>query len=172
METKLKLFKFYKAERGEFLFQVIDKKIPYIVRGVRYGNIGTFLIDEEEVDKNEYVEKTKEEFLEKMKVILNLIQNEMFAIENTSEEEYEEKRKIWAENYKDSITPFEEIKILLSPESIKDEKTIDWICQGDNEKDKETIKNIFEEFSKSGEKMIEKSIVLTDKKIIHLLYRQ
>ena len=110
--------------------------------------------------------------MEKMKVILNLRTNEMFAIENTSEEEYEEKRKIWAENYKESITPFEEIKILLNPETIKDEKTIDWICQGENEKDKETIKNIFEEFSKSGEKMIEKSIVLTDKKIIHLLYRQ
>ena len=28
MKTELILFKFYEAEKGEFLFQVVNKKIP------------------------------------------------------------------------------------------------------------------------------------------------
>ena len=68
MKTELILFKFYEAEKGEFLFQVVNKKIPYIVWGNIYGIIGRFLIYEEELEENEYKEITKEEFLERMKM--------------------------------------------------------------------------------------------------------
>ena len=49
MKTELKLFKFYEAEKGEFLFQVVNKKIPYIVWGNRYGRTGNFLIYDEDL---------------------------------------------------------------------------------------------------------------------------
>lgn len=170
MKTELELFKFYKEKERENYFQVVGKKIPYIVWGEMRGKIGRFLIYEEELQKIEYEEITKERFLKNIKVSSNLIQNTITLIEETSEEEYEEKRQIWFESYKESITPFEGVRILLNPERIKDEETIDWICQGENEKDKETIRNIFEEFSKSREKKIEKTIILTDKRVINLLY--
>lgn len=170
MKTELELFKFYKEKEQENYFQVVGKKIPYIVCGEMYGKIGSFLIYEEELQEREFEKITKQRFLKNLKVSSYLIQNTIALIEETSEEEYEEKRQIWFENFKESITPFEGIRILLNPEKIKDEKTIDWICQGENEKDKENIKNIFEEFSKSRAKMIEKTIILTDKKVINLLY--
>lgn len=170
MKTELELFKFYKEKERENYFQVVGKKIPYIVWGEIHGKIGRFLIYEEELQEIEYEAITKERFLKNIKVSSNLIQNTIALIEETSEEEYEEKRQIWFESCKESITPFEGVRILLNPENIKDEETIDWICQGENEKDREDIKNIFEEFSKSKEKKIEKTIILTDKRVINLLY--
>ena len=171
MKPELILFKFYKSERGEFLFQVINKKIPYIVWGNRYGNIGRFLIYEEELDKNEYEEITKEEFLRRMKIYTENIQHTINKIENTSEEKYEEKRQLWRENYEESIKPFEGSRILLHPENI-DEKTIEYICQGGDEKYKKIIRDVFDEFRKSDEKRIEKTIILTNGSIFNLLYRQ
>lgn len=170
MKTELILFKFYKSERGEFLFQVINKKIPYIVWGNRYGNIGRFLIYEEELDKNEYEEITKEEFLRRMKIYTENIQHTINKIENTSEEKYEEERQLWR-NYEESITPFEGTRILLNTDNINEE-TIESLCQEGSEIDKETIKNVFEEFGKSEEKRIEKTITLTDGRVFNLLYRQ
>ena len=158
MKTELILFKFYKAERGEFLFQVVNKKIPYIVWGNRYGKIGRFLIYEEELDKNEYEEITKEEFLRRMKMYADDIQNTISKIENTSEEEYEEKRQLWRESYEESIRPFEGSRILLHPDNIN-EKLIESLCQEGSEIDEETIKNIFDDFRKSDEKRIEKTII-------------
>lgn len=145
MKTELILFKFYEAERGEFLFQVVNKKIPYIVWGNRYGRIGRFLIYEEDLEKNEYKEITKEEFLERMKMYAEDIHYRIDKIENTSEEEYEEKRQLWRENYEESIKPFEGSRILLHPENI-DEKTIEYICQGGDEKYKKIIRDVFDEF--------------------------
>ena len=94
MKTELILFKFYKSERGEFLFQVVNKKIPYIVWGKRYERIGSFLVYDEDLEKNEYEEITKEEFLERMKMYADDIHYRIDKIENTSEEEYEEKRQM------------------------------------------------------------------------------
>ena len=98
MKRELILFKFYEAERGEFLFQVVNKKIPYIVWGNRYGRIGRFLIYEEDLEKNEYKEITKEEFLKRMKMYAENVKRTIDEIEHTSEEEYEEKRQLWREN--------------------------------------------------------------------------
>ena len=94
MKTELILFKFYEAEKGEFLFQVVNKKIPYIVWGNIYGIIGRFLIYEEELEENEYKEITKQEFLDRMKMYAEDIHYRIDKIENTSEEEYEEKRQM------------------------------------------------------------------------------
>ena len=94
MKTELILFKFYEAEKGEFLFQVVNKKIPYIVWGNRYGIIGRFLIYEEELEENEYNEITKEEFLRRMNIYAENIQHTINEIEYTSEEEYEEKMQM------------------------------------------------------------------------------
>ena len=91
-------------------------------------------------------------------------------LKNSSEEKYEEERQLWR-NYEESITPFEGKRILLNPDNI-DEKSIEYICQGGSEIDKETIKNVFEEFGKSEEKRIEKTITLTDGRVFNLLYRQ
>lgn len=110
MKTELKLFKFYNGERGEFLFQVVNKKIPYIVWGNRYGKIGRFLIYEEELDKNEYEEITKEEFLRRMKMYTENIQHTINEIENTSEEEYEEKRQIIKDFSKEVLLRLKELK--------------------------------------------------------------
>ena len=171
MKTELKLFKFYKGEGGNFLFQVVNKKIPYIVWGNRYGRTGSFLIYDEELEENEYEEITKEEFLERMKMYAEDIYYRIDKIENTSEEEYEEKRQLWRENYEESIRPFEGSRILLHPENI-DEKTIEYICQGGDEKYKKIIRDVFDEFRKSNEKRIEKPVRLTDRRVFNLLYRQ
>lgn len=171
MKTELILFKFYKSERGEFLFQVVNKKIPYIVWGKRYERIGSFLVYDEDLEKNEYEEITKEEFLGKMKMYAEDIHYRIDKIENTSEEEYEEKRQLWRENYEESIRPFEGARILLHPENI-DEKTIEYICQGGDEKYKKIIRDVFDEFRKSNEKRIEKTVRLTDGRVFNLLYRQ
>ena len=171
MKTELILFKFYEAEKGEFLFQVVNKKIPYIVWGNRYGRIGRFLIYEEELEENEYKEITKEEFLERMKMYADDIQNTISKIENTSEEEYEEKRQLWRESYEESIRPFEGSRILLHPDNIN-EKLIESLCQEGSEIDEETIKNIFDDFRKSDEKRIEKTITLSNGRVFNLLYRQ
>lgn len=171
MKTELILFKFYEAEKGEFLFQVVNKKIPYIVWGNRYGRIGRFLIYEEELEENEYNEITKEEFLRRMKMYADDIQNTISKIEETSEEEYQEKMQMWKENYKDSIAPFEGTRILLNPDNIN-EKLIESLCQEGSEIDEETIKNIFDDFRKSDEKRIEKTITLTNGRVFNLLYRQ
>lgn len=171
MKTELNLFKFYEAERGEFLFQVVNKKIPYIVWGKRYERIGSFLVYDEDLEKNKYEEITKEEFLERMKMYAEDIRYRIDKIENTSEEEYEEKRQLWRENYEESIRPFEGARILLHPENI-DEKTIEYICQGGDEKYKKIIRDVFDEFRKSNEKRIEKTVRLTDGRVFNLLYRQ
>ena len=171
MKTELNLFKFYEAERGEFLFQVVNKKIPYIVWGKRYERIGSFLVYDEDLEKNKYEEITKEEFLERMKMYAEDIHYRIDKIENTSEEEYEEKRQLWRENYEESIKPFEGSRILLHPENI-DEKTIEYICQGGDEKYKKIIRDVFDEFRKSNEKRIEKIVRLTDGRVFNLLYRQ
>lgn len=71
---------------------------------------------------------------------------------------------------KENQTPFEGMRILLNPKNIN-EKTIEWICQGGSEIDRETIRNIFNEIAKSGEKRIEKTITLTNNNIFNLLYR-
>ena len=171
MKTELILFKFYEAEKGEFLFQVVNKKIPYIVWGNRYGRTGSFLIYDEDLEKNEYEEITKEEFLERMKMYADDIHYRIDKIENTSEEEYEEKRQLWRENYEESIRPFEGSRILLNPDNIN-EKLIESLCQEGSEIDEETIKNIFDDFRKSDEKRIEKTITLTNGRVFNLLYRQ
>ena len=171
MKTELILFKFYKSERGEFLFQVINKKIPYIVWGKKYERIGSFLVYDEDLEKNEYEEITKEEFLERMKSYAEDIHYRIDKIEKTSEEEYEEKRQLWRKNYEESIRPFEGSRILLHPENI-DEKTIEYICQGGDEKYKKIIRDVFDEFRNSNEKRIEKTVRLTDGRVFNLLYRQ
>ena len=171
MKRELILFKFYQSERGEFLFQVVNKKIPYIVWGKRYERIGSFLVYDEDLEKNKYEEITKEEFLERMKMYAQDIHYRIDKIENTSEEEYEEKRQLWRENYEESIKPFEGSRILLHPENI-DEKTIEYICQGGDEKYKKIIRDVFDEFRKSNEKRIEKTVRLTDGRVFNLLYRQ
>ena len=171
MKTELELFKFYKEKERENYFQVVGKKIPYIVWGEMRGKIGRFLIYEEELQEIEYEEITKERFLKNIKVSSDLIQNTIALIEETSEEEYEEKRQIWKENYEESITPFEGTRILLNTNNIN-EKTIESLCQEGSEIDKETIKNIFDEFRKSDEKRIEKTITLTNGSVFNLLYRQ
>ena len=158
MKTELKLFKFYKGEGGNFLFQVVNKKIPYIVWGKRYERIGSFLVYDEDLEKNEYEEITKEEFLRRMKMYADDIQNTISKIEETSEEEYQEKMQMLKENYKDSIAPFEGTRILLNPDNIN-EKLIESLCQEGSEIDEETIKNIFDDFRKSDEKRIEKTII-------------
>ena len=171
MKTELELFKFYKEKERENYFQVVGKKIPYIVWGEMRGNIGRFLIYEEELQKIEYEEITKEEFLRRMKMYTENIQHTINEIKNTSEEEYEGKRQLWRENYEESITPFEGTRILLNTNNIN-EKTIESLCQEESEIDKETIKNIFDEFRKSDEKRIEKTITLTNGSVFNLLYRQ
>ena len=171
MKTELILFKFYEAEKGEFLFQVVNKKIPYIVWGNRYGRTGSFLIYDEDLEKNEYEEITKEKFLKRMKMYAENIQHTINEIEYTSEEEYEEKRQLWRENYEESIRPFEGSRILLNPDNIN-EKLIESLCQEGSEIDEETIKNIFDDFRKSDEKRIEKTITLTNGRVFNLLYRQ
>ena len=167
MKTELKLFKFYKGEGGNFLFQVVNKKIPYIVWGKRYERIGSFLVYDEDLEKNEYEEITKEEFLGKMKMYAEDIQNTISKIEETSEEEYQEKMRMWEENYKDSIAPFEGTRILLNPDNIN-EKLIESLCQEGSEIDEETIKNIFDDFRKSDEKRIEKMITLTNGRVLFI----
>ena len=167
MKTELKLFKFYKGEGGNFLFQVVNKKIPYIVWGNRYGRIGSFLVYDEDLEKNEYEEITKEEFLRRMKMYADDIQNTISKIEETSEEEYQEKMQMLKENYKDSIAPFEGTRILLNPDNIN-EKLIESLCQEGSEIDEETIKNIFDDFRKSDEKRIEKMITLTNGRVLFI----
>lgn len=94
MKTELKLFKFYEEERGEGIFQVLRKEFSYItVWGNRDERIGRFLIYEEDLEKNEYKEITKEEFLKRMKMYAENIQHTIDKIEYTSEEEYEEERQ-------------------------------------------------------------------------------
>ena len=167
MKTELKLFKFYKGEGGNFLFQVVNKKIPYIVWGKRYERIGSFLVYDEDLEKNEYEEITKEEFLRRMKMYADDIQNTISKIEETSEEEYQEKMQMLKENYKDSIAPFEGTRILLNPDNIN-EKLIESLCQEGSEIDEETIKNIFDDFRKSDEKRIEKMITLTNGRVLFI----
>ena len=94
MKTELELFKFYEAEKGEFLFQVVNKKFPYIVWGNRYGRTESFLIYDEDLEKNKYEEITKEKFLKRMKMYAENIQHKINEIEYTSEEEYEEKKQM------------------------------------------------------------------------------
>lgn len=110
MKTELKLFKFYEAEKGEFLFQVVNKKIPYIVWGNRYGRTGNFLIYDEDLEKNEYEEITKEKFLKRMKMEAENIQYTINEIEYTSEEEYEEKRQIIKDFSKEVLLRLKELK--------------------------------------------------------------
>lgn len=170
---KLELFKFYsnKDKDGLNVFQAINKKIPYILWGIKRGCIGRHLLYEEELDKADFVEIKKEEFLSIMKKEIQDFQHTISLIEETSEQEYLQKRKEYEKYLEENITPFEGKRILLNPDNI-DEKSIEYICQGGSEIDKETIKNVFEEFGKSEEKRIEKTITLTDGRVFNLLYRQ
>lgn len=173
MKTELKLFKFYsdKEKKNLNVFQVINKKVPYILWGIKAGRVGRFLLYEEDLKNTEFVEIKKEEFLSIMKKEIQDFQHTISLIEETSEQEYLQKRKEYEKYLEENITPFEGKRILLNPDNI-DEKSIEYICQGGSEIDKETIKNVFEEFGKSEEKRIEKTITLTDGRVFNLLYRQ
>ena len=173
MKTELKLFKFYsdKEKKNLNVFQVINKKIPYILWGIKASRVGRFLLYEEDLKNTEFVEIKKEEFLSIMKKEIQDFQHIISLIEETSEQEYLQKRKEYEKYLEENITPFEGTRILLNPDNI-DEKSIEYICQEGSEIDKETIKNVFEEFGKSEEKRIEKTITLTDGRVFNLLYRQ
>ena len=83
---KLELFKFYsnKNKEGLNVFQVINKKIPYILWGIKRGCIGRHLLYEEELDKADFVEITKEEFLITIKKEMQSFQRTISLIEETS----------------------------------------------------------------------------------------
>ena len=132
---KLELFKFYsdKEKTNLNVFQVINKKIPYILWGIKAGRVGRFLLYEEDLKNTEFVEITKEEFLSIMKKEIQDFQHTISLIEETSEQEYLQKRKEYEkyleEKYFCEKTNFQKIEEILESsgetEKIKKNEYVD-----------------------------------------------
>jgi hypothetical protein len=177
MKPELKLFNFYsdKEKTNLNVFQVINKKIPYILWGIKAGRVGSFLLCEEDLKNTEFVEITKEEFLSIMKKEIQDFQHTISLIEETSEQEYLQKRKEYEKYLEENITPFEGKRILLNPDNIVGEmgkNIISRICEGASENDREAVTAIFNSFQKSSDKRIEQTIELSNGEKYNLLFRQ
>lgn len=171
---KLELFKFYsnKNKEGLNVFQVINKKIPYILWGIKRGCIGRYLLYEEELDKADFVEITKEEFLITIKKEMQSFQRTISLIEETSEQEYQEKREEYEKYLEEMNIPFEGTRVLLYPEKIREELDNDSCSLSSNIEDKEKIKTVFSELLKSKKEKEERIITLSNGQKLNLLFRQ